>query len=51
MPLSCTHHTLLASIYRTALQADYLVRRGVPFRDAHHVAGEAVVLSETSGTR
>lgn len=29
-------------------QADYLVRRGVPFRTAHHIAGEAVVLAEDS---
>jgi argininosuccinate lyase len=29
--------------------ADYLVRRGMPFREAHHVAGEAVRLAETRG--
>ncbi len=29
--------------------ADYLVRKGVPFRDTHHVAGAAVRLAETSG--
>jgi len=29
--------------------ADYLVRRGVPFRDAHHVVGKLVALSEKSG--
>ncbi|MCI0745807.1 MAG: argininosuccinate lyase [Verrucomicrobia subdivision 3 bacterium] len=26
--------------------ADYLVRRGVPFRDAHHIVGAAVALGE-----
>jgi argininosuccinate lyase len=26
--------------------ADYLVRRGVPFRESHHVAGAAVALAE-----
>lgn len=29
--------------------ADYLVRRGVPFRETHHVAGEAVKLAEKRG--
>ncbi len=29
--------------------ADYLVRRGVPFRDAHHVAGAAVKMAENQG--
>jgi argininosuccinate lyase len=29
--------------------ADYLVRKGVPFRQTHHVAGAAVRLAETSG--
>ena len=29
--------------------ADHLVRRGVPFRETHHVAGEAVKLAEASG--
>jgi len=27
--------------------ADYLVRRGLPFREAHHVVGQAVLLAET----
>ena len=31
--------------------ADYLVRRGVPFRETHHVAGEAVQLAEERGCR
>ncbi|RKO96739.1 argininosuccinate lyase [Caulochytrium protostelioides] len=29
--------------------AEYLVRRGVPFRETHHVAGAAVKLAETRG--
>ena len=29
--------------------AEHLVRKGVPFRQAHHVAGEAVRLAETRG--
>lgn len=29
--------------------ADYLVRRGVPFRDAHNVVGKAVLLCEERG--
>lgn len=30
--------------------ADYLVRKRVPFREAHHVVGQLVTLSEQSGT-
>ena len=29
--------------------ADYLVRKGVPFRDAHHISGRCVALSEQTG--
>lgn len=29
--------------------ADYLVNKGMPFRQAHHVVGEVVALSESSG--
>lgn len=29
--------------------ADYLVKRGVPFREAHRLVGQAVLLSETRG--
>jgi len=29
--------------------ADYLVRKGMPFRDAHHVVGAVVALAEKSG--
>jgi argininosuccinate lyase len=31
--------------------ADYLVRKGLPFRKAHHVVGEAVALAERRGVR
>ena len=31
--------------------ADYLVRKGVPFRETHHVAGAAVRLAEGSGRK
>lgn len=29
--------------------AEYLVRKGVPFRDTHHIAGSAVKLAEDNG--
>jgi len=29
--------------------ADYLVRKGMPFRQAHHVVGSVVALAEKSG--
>ncbi len=31
--------------------AEYLARRGVPFREAHHLAGRAVALAESKGAR
>jgi len=31
--------------------ADYLVRRGVPFRETHHIAGQAVQLAEDQGKK
>jgi argininosuccinate lyase len=31
--------------------AEYLVRKGVPFRDAHHTAGHAVAAAERKGVR
>jgi argininosuccinate lyase len=31
--------------------AEYLVRRGVPFREAHHLSGHAVALAESRGVR
>ena len=30
--------------------ADYLVRKGVPFRDTHHISGQCVAFSEKTGT-
>ncbi|KAB5585115.1 argininosuccinate lyase C-terminal-domain-containing protein [Coniochaeta sp. 2T2.1] len=30
--------------------ADYLVRKGVPFRETHHISGRCVGLSEQTGT-
>ena len=29
--------------------ADYLVRKGVPFREGHHLAGQAVAKAEAAG--
>jgi argininosuccinate lyase len=29
--------------------ADYLVRKGVPFRETHHISGQAVALAEATG--
>lgn len=29
--------------------ADYLVRKGVPFRDTHHISGQVVALAEKEG--
>lgn len=29
--------------------ADYLVRKGIPFRETHHVSGRAVALAEAKG--
>jgi argininosuccinate lyase len=31
--------------------AEYLVRRGLPFREAHHLSGHAVALAESRGAR
>jgi argininosuccinate lyase len=39
---------LSAGLLATEL-ADYLVGRGVPFREAHHLAGQAVRLAESRG--
>lgn len=30
--------------------ADYLVRKGIPFGEAHHISGRCVALSEQTGT-
>jgi len=40
---------LEAGLLATEL-ADYLVRRGLPFREAHHAVGQAVRLAEDRGT-
>jgi len=29
--------------------ADYLVKKGIPFREAHHITGRAVALAESKG--
>ena len=42
------HRALGAEMLATDL-ADYLVRRGVPFRDTHHISGQAVALAERRG--
>jgi argininosuccinate lyase len=31
--------------------AEYLVRKGVPFREAHHLSGQAVTLAEKRGVK
>ena len=30
--------------------ADYLVRKGVPFRETHHISGQVVALAEKEST-
>ncbi|KAI0136751.1 L-Aspartase-like protein [Xylariales sp. AK1849] len=30
--------------------ADYLVRKGIPFRETHHISGQVVTLSEKTNT-
>lgn len=42
------HEALAADMLATDL-ADYLVRKGVPFRETHHVSGSAVRLAEEKG--
>lgn len=42
---------LLAGFPEATEAADYLVVRGVPFRDAHEAAGRAVLLAEERGCR
>ncbi|MSU59730.1 MAG: argininosuccinate lyase [Pedosphaera sp.] len=48
------HQTCLAAASDPALLAtdlaDYLVRKGMPFRKAHHVVGAVVALAEKSGS-
>ena len=42
------HKSLGAEMLATDL-ADYLVRKGVPFRETHHISGQAVALAEKRG--
>ena len=52
LTMNCHGERMAAALHEHMLATDiaeYLVRRGVPFRDAHHVAGEAVKLAESSG--
>ena len=39
------HSALTMDMLATDL-ADYLVRKGVPFRETHHISGRAVALAE-----
>lgn len=46
-------HNMLKSLTPDMLAtdlADYLVRKGVPFRETHHISGQVVALAEQSGT-
>ncbi|OMH86101.1 putative argininosuccinate lyase [Zancudomyces culisetae] len=45
-----THAALTDDLLATDL-ADYLVRKGLPFRDAHHVSGSAVNLCEAKNVQ
>jgi len=51
--LLCNHARMRAAAaqgFSTATDlADYLVRKGVPFRDAHEIVGQAVALAEQQG--
>ncbi len=40
---------LKAGFLNATEMADYLVGKGIPFREAHHVTGEAVALAEEKG--
>ena len=42
------HAALTPEMLATEI-ADYLVRRGVPFREGHHISGQVVVLAEKEG--
>ena len=46
--LACLHAASDPALLATDL-ADYLVRKGMPFRQAHHVVGAVVALAEKSG--
>ncbi|KKY37963.1 putative argininosuccinate lyase [Diaporthe ampelina] len=44
-------HAALESFKLATDVAEYLVRKGVPFRETHHISGRCVALSEQTGTR
>ena len=44
----CTHAASDPTLLATDL-ADYLVRKGLPFRRAHHIVGAVVALAEQAG--
>ncbi|KAI9801303.1 MAG: hypothetical protein M1833_002873 [Piccolia ochrophora] len=51
--LSTHPQRMLASLTPDMLAtdlADYLVRKGVPFRETHHISGQVVALAERTGT-
>ena len=48
-PEACAKAVADPALLATDL-ADYLVERGVPFREAHHVVGAVVKLAETEAT-
>lgn len=47
---ACNHAASDPALLATDL-ADYLVRKGMPFRQAHHVVGAVVALAEQKGKR
>ncbi len=52
LSLECNREAMAAALHDHMLATDvaeYLVRKGVPFREAHHVAGQAVRQAEQAG--
>ena len=45
------HHALGLGFLNATELADYLVGKGIPFREAHHITGKAVALAEERGVR
>ncbi|HIU17215.1 MAG TPA: argininosuccinate lyase [Candidatus Avidesulfovibrio excrementigallinarum] len=45
------HHALGLGFLNATELADYLVGKGIPFREAHHITGRAVALAEERGVR
>ena len=39
----------LAYLFQATDLADYLVKKGVPFRETHHISGQCVAHSEKTG--